>query len=328
LKKSDLLQFRDSNSGRINLNQIPDLVLEDNIRGRRFKKWIILEEGRVLFKESDPNTYEDYSQMFYSEFAGACGVDAAEYDLAVFERRSGIITPDFAPGKKLISGENFLKGANDICRENNDSRVLQNNVEDICYALALYHYNPASIFTVSEALIKKIVLDGILLETDCNPTNWSMVAESSATLTPFYDCSTVCCLGKRKSTIHSLVGNLKDYSALEDIIKACKINLHISHKFIDSSFQEEFEYLCRDHYWEIYDVFERALAVDVEAIIMRIEEKTKVPFPYNCSVLLRFLIKYNLEILNSIYVRYAKERKNNPKNEDDMKIYHFNRLKI
>ena len=100
-------------NGRINISAGIDnqMIKKDEVEshGARSKFWF--NDWNYLYKETFQESYEDYAELIASELAKTLGIACAEYDLAEYCGRRGIITKNFVDeekGEELISGYEII----------------------------------------------------------------------------------------------------------------------------------------------------------------------------------------------------------------------------
>ncbi len=78
--------------------------------GTKPKFWYKGDDKKdYLFKESRPNTGEDWSEKIASELCGLLGLPHAVYDLAVWKGKRGVVSRIFVPaGGQLVHGNELL----------------------------------------------------------------------------------------------------------------------------------------------------------------------------------------------------------------------------
>lgn len=78
--------------------------------GTKGKFWYRTEEDkRVLFKEGRPGTGENWAEKACCEIARLLGLPHAEYDLATYNNKQGVVSPSFVPKDgRLILGNELL----------------------------------------------------------------------------------------------------------------------------------------------------------------------------------------------------------------------------
>jgi hypothetical protein len=78
--------------------------------GTKPKFWFRDEAGhRRLFKGGRPNTGENWAEKVCCELCLLLGIPHADYDLATWRDKAGVVTPTFVPeGARLVHGNELL----------------------------------------------------------------------------------------------------------------------------------------------------------------------------------------------------------------------------
>jgi hypothetical protein len=78
--------------------------------GTKPKFWFEDQDGsQMLFKEGYPGSGEHWAEKIACEIARCMGLPHAEYELAIWRGRSGVVSPNLAPGTaRLILGNEVL----------------------------------------------------------------------------------------------------------------------------------------------------------------------------------------------------------------------------
>lgn len=78
--------------------------------GTKTKFWYYgPKEQKMLFKEGRPGTGENWAEKVCCEICKLLGLPHADYELAVWKGRAGVVTPSFVPeGGRLILGNELL----------------------------------------------------------------------------------------------------------------------------------------------------------------------------------------------------------------------------
>jgi hypothetical protein len=317
MKLSDLEQFRNSN-GYIDLDKIPNKVTQQNIIGRKPKAWILLDDTRILFKETNAYSYEDYSQLFFAEFLEQCGLEHADYDLAIFNGRKGVLSPDFSKeGEILISGKTLLDSLKTTYTENNIDKIVCNSVESIVDVLRLINIDEAIINTIRDNMIRTLIFDGTLLETDRNNTNWSIITSpfnfeftknpkngilvplntqmTKVRMAPLSDGSNIFGLNRNVSDIQTKIKNIRDEGTIYSIIGNSKRALFTSSETMDQSFTQELQFVCDEYPHIIRDFIPKILSLSVDKANEKVEAKTKTETPFEILIWMDKILKYSKE---------------------------------
>lgn len=314
---SNLEELRNSN-GYIDLDKIENKRMQQNIVGRKPKAWILLEDGRIMFKETYALSYEDLSQLFFAEFLEQCGLEHANYDLAIMNGKKGIITPDFTKeGELLLSGETLLNLLKTTYEQNNINQPVCNSVENIIEALRLINVNEETINETSDKLIRRLIIDAVLLETDRNSTNWSIKTTpqhfefikdpknkhllplnetfTKLELAPVYDGSNIFGLNRSITDIQSKIKNIRDTGTIYSIISNSKRSFSMNSKTQDQPFIEELQYICQQYPDIIKDFIPKILDLSVDEAQFNIETKIKKEIPFEILIWMDKILKYNKE---------------------------------
>ena len=159
-------------------------------KGRKAKTWLSFEGNSYLFK-TDASNYEIWAELLSYELGKQCKLDMAEYDLGIYKGQYGVISKNFLNQDEFImSGEVMLEFAQKIMYDNNKDKVT-NSIEDIIgllKKLSAILENKYSNDKIVEPLIKMWAFDGLIMESDRNPSNWSIIEKNNEfRLSPMYD---------------------------------------------------------------------------------------------------------------------------------------------
>ncbi len=298
--------------GRIQLDDFTPL--NNNIIGRKEKIWLSKNGERYLFKCGASN-YEIYAELIAEELAHQCGFETAKYELATYKGKTGVVTPSFLRfGDIIISGDKYLSNAKDIAIQNNiNLDFSENNIENIMNAFAFQDPN-SDISELMLALMKIFCFDLVIMESDRNKTNWSVIRSRNGIikLAPIYDCST---MARMNTDIDSLVNNLSNSNQVFNITDSIKFDLKINNQSSDNFF-EEFEKLCEMFPNELTIIMDGIKNIDTDMAIKRVEdrinndlEQKNFEIPYNVKFWLRKSIMTRKIDMQNIYNR--KIGKNN-----------------
>ena len=88
----------------------PDASTQLEQLGTKAKFWFPLDEyQQALFKEGRPGTGENWAEKVCCEIAHLLGLPHAEYELAVWRDRQGVVSPSLIPRNgRLILGNELL----------------------------------------------------------------------------------------------------------------------------------------------------------------------------------------------------------------------------
>lgn len=156
------------------------------VEGSNAKCWFNVSGERFLFKEYG-DVLSAFGELLYYKASQICGVDCAEYDLAIFEGKKGTISFDFLSENETYY--NFLElssdfGENNLDLENvstdRDLLILQNNkynnLSSIKSLLArLFRIPLEQRREIEIGLIKMFVLDTLFWHVDRTIWNYGIV---------------------------------------------------------------------------------------------------------------------------------------------------------
>ena len=258
------------NLGRLDLND--SKILNDFIIGIKEKIWLERDNKKYLFKCGASN-YEIYAELISSELAHQCGFPTAEYDIATVNGKTGVVTPSFLNmGDIIISGEKYLKDADEIALQNNfPYHFKENSIKNIYEAVLMIDGKTDNVNKILFDLLQLWCFDIVILESDRNKTNWSIIRnrEGNARLAPIYDCST---MARMNTDIVSVVGNLRSENQIYNIIDSIQYSLKINDEK-DCNFYRDLEYLCQRFPNEISLILESIKKINVDKAIEKVEDK-------------------------------------------------------
>ncbi|MCD8487991.1 MAG: HipA domain-containing protein [Desertifilum sp.] len=174
-----------------------DAADAEEAMGTKFKFWFKhLEKGYYLFKQARPNTGEDWAEKLAAEFAELLGLPHAEYELAIWNGKPGVISPLMVPNSTLIHGNDILAGLNSDYPRDQDYGVSQHTLEIVLNAIAdsrvklpLNWEAPAGITTAVDTFVGYLLLDAWIGNGDRHHENWGFIEtlDQSVHLAPSYD---------------------------------------------------------------------------------------------------------------------------------------------
>ncbi len=261
------------NEGRIILDNFKKI--DDYVEGRKRKQWLIsTEEGnetKYLFKYDSIN-YELYSELIASELAKQIGLEAANYDLATLNGINGLLTQSFLrQGDILVSGREVLADGAKIAKVNNlGTTIGLNSLDSIVTSLSL-RYNFTNINEIITDLLKMWCLDLLILESDRNETNWSIISNPHGIrLAPIYDSSNMCFLN---NDISSYINSFRSYDAISSLIDSTKFNMAYRSELANESSLVQFSMLCQENMPFVESVIPLFEQINVDKAIEAIEKR-------------------------------------------------------
>lgn len=162
---------------------IPADAREDTEQlGSKPKFWVLLDGRRWLFKESRPETGEDWAEKVAAEIAKAIALPAATVELAQYQGRRGCISLSFVDvvgGQALVHGNEILAlrvTAYDKGKTFKQSDHTLENIEAAIRGL----FGPARADGILTELAGYMVLDALIGNTDRHHENWGLLIQVQA----------------------------------------------------------------------------------------------------------------------------------------------------
>lgn len=290
--------------------------MSDFVKGRKNKKWFLIDGEKYLFKESTSN-YEAWAEVLSYYLAEQCNIESAHYMLATYQGKSGVLTKSFlSEGDIILSGDVIMSYSNKIIKENNYEAELTNSVEGVLQALSLLGYNHIDFNDIWYELIRRWAFDGLIMESDRNSSNWSFIKnQNDIRLSPIYDTSTI---GRMNNNVMSFINGLKHLTSINELTD----NIHQSFTLYSDDpvddFLASFARFCAEYPEIALKILELFKNINVDKAIFELEDnlnqdKTgpKTFFPWECSIWLNKIIKARLDDMEMIYDFTLRERLNN-----------------
>ena len=147
--------------------------------GSKPKFWVLLDDARWLFKESRPNTGEDWAEKAAAEIARVLDIRAAVVELAAYGERRGCISRNFvnvAAGQALVHGNEILGMRVTGYDKGKTFRQADHTLENIDSAIrGLFAEKQAD--GVLTELAGYMVLDALIGNTDRHHENWGLLLQ-------------------------------------------------------------------------------------------------------------------------------------------------------
>lgn len=175
-----------------NIINVPDAYDVSEQLGTKFKFGFVNEfQERFFFKEGRENTGENWAEKVCCELAEVIGLPHAQYDLAEWRKRAGVVTPLFVTEKeRLILGNEILTP--NIKRT--QYRTKHHLVRKVTTFLKQEEIEPPHSFINEKSLNALDVFTGYLMfdtlvgNTDRHDENWGLIlSERGLELAPTYD---------------------------------------------------------------------------------------------------------------------------------------------
>lgn len=202
------------------INQITSDVQDLEQLGTKEKFWYSTSTGKMLFKFSRAGTGEHWSEKCAEQLCFKLGIPCATYELAKFEGRPGVITPNLVTdGFNMVMGNEVLhqfesgsypkpEGADEKrvkVREHTVSRVLgcldAGHIKVMPSSLGLEELSPGDVFC------GYLMLDALISNQDRHHENWAILVNGDTGerfLCPSYDHAAS--LGRELTTERRIIG--------------------------------------------------------------------------------------------------------------------------
>lgn len=171
-------KYRQSD-GIVNLKDVTSLTEVKSIidgTNKRYKKWLNMDSDLYLFKEG--SHFESIKELVNEEMAIQYEIENAEYDLAFYKDKKGVITKDFRENKEFIPFvfiEEMKKSYDFIT---------------LCNSLEKKGLSKEQILSLSNIVFKNHLLNIFTEESDRNITNQAFLYNGNDyELAPRYDSS-------------------------------------------------------------------------------------------------------------------------------------------
>jgi hypothetical protein len=155
--------------------------------GARPKFWFKREgDNDWLFKETREGTGEDWSEKIAAELCAALGIPHAEYELAEYQGKRGVITPKFlANDHRLVHGNELLVKYVRNYPLNQSYRVHQHTLRIVLKILSgmsvkpPLEYKGKNNFSGTDVFVGYLMLDALIGNQDRHHQNWGLVSAPS-----------------------------------------------------------------------------------------------------------------------------------------------------
>lgn len=165
--------------------------------GTKPKFWYRDEDGRTyLFKESRPDTGEHWAEKVACELCRLLDIPHADYELAHFQRKKGVICPNFVPkGGNLLHGNELLLTRDKKYPTTRFYRVKKHTLDLVMRTITLTGaktpvgwINTDLIKRGTDVFVGYLMLDAWIANQDRHHENWGLIRlDKSVHLAPSYD---------------------------------------------------------------------------------------------------------------------------------------------
>jgi len=152
--------------------------------GTKAKVWYWNEDDhQVLFKEGRPGTGENWAEKVCCEICRLLIIPHAEYQLASWGERKGVISPSFVPGDgRLIHGNELLAKFYTDYDETRMYQASQHTLRRVIAALEVLDPQPpigwqvpADINDAIGVFVGYLMLDALVSNQDRHHENWGLI---------------------------------------------------------------------------------------------------------------------------------------------------------
>lgn len=180
-----------------------DAASDTEAMGTKPKFWFYHPElGRCLYKQSRPNTGEDWAEKIASELCGLLGLPNAPIELAIWNSAVGTVSPSFVPSTgTLIPGNDILAPIVPDYPRFQAFNVSQHTLDTVLDTISnsaveqpLNWTPPDGIAKAADTFVGYLMLDTWIGNTDRHHENWGFVEvrgiqtpQVTAHLAPTYD---------------------------------------------------------------------------------------------------------------------------------------------
>lgn len=157
--------------------------------GTKSKFWYHDEvtDQPMLFKEGRAGTGENWSEKACCEICKLLGLPHANYELATYKDKDGVVTNNFVPKDgRLIHGNELLAGIVDgydgFKRHKNRQHTIRRVMAVIGYkniGMPLNWIAPSPLISSSEILVGYLMLDALVSNQDRHHENWGLVVTNN-----------------------------------------------------------------------------------------------------------------------------------------------------
>ncbi|MHB1233599.1 MAG: HipA domain-containing protein [Burkholderiales bacterium] len=152
--------------------------------GTKTKFWYRDQDGsRVMFKEGRPGTGENWAEKVCCELCHLLDIPHANYDLAVWKDKEGVVTPTFVPeGARLVLGNELLAKIINEYEDGKRYQVRQHTVRTVMavtsshlVGLPLNWTAPELLKDAAGVFVGYLMLDALVSNQDRHHENWGLI---------------------------------------------------------------------------------------------------------------------------------------------------------
>jgi hypothetical protein len=166
--------------------------------GTKTKFWFRDQDGQsALFKEGRPGTGENWAEKVCCEICRLLDIPHANYELATWKGRKGVVSPMFVPeGGRLVCGNELLAKLFKDYEEGSRYKVRQHTVRTVMAVASAKSIGfpagwaaPAAIRDAAALFVGYLMLDALVSNQDRHHENWGLVfvPEQGVFFAPTFD---------------------------------------------------------------------------------------------------------------------------------------------
>ena len=174
-------------------------------------------------------------------------------------------------------------------------------------------FNRVDFNSIWSELIRRWAFDGLVMESDRNPSNWSFIRNgNNIRLSPIYDTST---MGRMNNDVMSFITSLKQLTSVNQLTDNVQQSFTFYSDDPKDDFLASFSRFCTGYPEIASKILELFKNIDVDKAISELESEInenktdhKVSFPWECSLWLNKIIKARLQDMQMIFDFTSKKR--------------------
>ncbi len=165
--------------------------------GTKSKFWYSADGKRVLYKEGRPESSEHWAEKVGCEICRLLGIPHAEYELATWKGRKGVVSETFVPdGGRLVFGNELLAkivrgyqyAQRYRARQHRITRVMS-VVRSRGLGYPMGFVPPTEFRSAGDVFVGYLMLDALVANQDRHHENWALIIDKNqqVTLSPTFD---------------------------------------------------------------------------------------------------------------------------------------------
>lgn len=205
--------------------------------GTKEKFWFIDQSSkRTLFKAERLASGEHWSEKACCEICRLLELPHAEYELARFQNKAGVVSPSFVPhGGRLILANELIVRTDDNYDHTVRYRASGHTVSKAIAVLSLNAVKlplnwqpPLQLSKPSEVFVGYLMLDALVSNQDRHHENWGMIinTDSSITMAPTFDHASSLGRNETDERRHAMLNTNDSGRTVQAYVKKAKSALY------------------------------------------------------------------------------------------------------